>query len=80
MSVTYVAVMAIEELGGVITTLEQKLAAWQAMIDAGVQYHLAGWYVEEAQRLIDQGLCTGPGELPDPEGELNFLRSAGALS
>ena len=38
-------------------TQEEFVAAFQQIIDAGLESKLQGWYGRTAQALIEQGLC-----------------------
>lgn len=56
---TFQAVMIAE---GVEDADETTLiAAWQHLIDTGLAWSLQGWFGRMANHLIDQGICTPPG-------------------
>jgi hypothetical protein len=38
-------------------TTEEKVAAWQHLIDTGLAWKLQGWFGRTAQRLINEGIC-----------------------
>ena len=39
---------------------DQIVEAWQTLIDTGLVWQLQGWFGRQAQRLIDEGVCTRP--------------------
>lgn len=39
---------------------EQVIEAWQFIIDTGMVYTLQGWFRQQAQTLIEDGVCTAP--------------------
>lgn len=57
---TYTACAIIEEFDGA-TTDEQKIEAFQFLIDEGVVWGLQGFYGRTAARLIEAGVCTPAG-------------------
>lgn len=36
---------------------EERVAAWQHLIDTGLAWNLQGWFGRQAQSLIDAGIC-----------------------
>ena len=44
------------------STEEERIAAWQYLIDFGAVWTLPGTYGRTAQDLINAGLCTVPGD------------------
>lgn len=54
---TFEACATIEEFDGA-TTDEQKIEAFQSLIDSGVVWGLQGFYGRTANRLIEEGLCS----------------------
>ena len=44
--------------GGEDATEEEKIEAWQYLIDKGLCWSLQGWFGRTAQSLIEQGVCT----------------------
>lgn len=57
----YTACAIIEEFDEA-TTDEQKIEAFQFLIDEGVVWDLQGFYGRTAARLIEEGLCSPQGE------------------
>ena len=43
--------------GGEDATQEQKIEAWQHLIDTGLCWRLQGWFGRTAQHLIQEGIC-----------------------
>jgi hypothetical protein len=39
---------------------DQIVEAWQTLIDTGLVWQLQGWFGRQAQRLINEGICTRP--------------------
>lgn len=39
---------------------EQRIEAWQYLIDTGLAYTLQGWFGRTAEHLIANGTCTRP--------------------
>lgn len=44
--------------GGEDATEEERIAAWQHLIDTGVCWQLQGWYGRTATDLINNGVCS----------------------
>lgn len=43
--------------GGENATEEERIEAWQYLIDTGLCWTLQGWYGRTAKALIDAGIC-----------------------
>ena len=48
--------------GGEDASDEEKIEAWQYLIDTGLAWQLQGWYGRSAQAMIDAGVCTPAGK------------------
>jgi len=44
--------------GGETATHEERVEAWQFLINTGQVWTLQGWYGRTAEHLIEQGICT----------------------
>ncbi len=44
------------------TSEEQRVEAWQYLVDTGLCWTLQGWYGRTAARLIETGVITRKGE------------------
>ena len=60
---TYTAIALAEGCEGAESE-EQILEAWQYLIDTGLAWTLQGWFGRTAQHLINEGLCSAPGDRP----------------
>lgn len=40
---------------------DERVEAWQRLIDTGLAWRLQGWFGRMAQALIDQGVCEPAG-------------------
>lgn len=43
--------------GGEDATEEERIEAWQHLIDTGLCWQLQGWFGRTAERLIEAGIC-----------------------
>jgi len=59
--------------GGENATEEEKVEAWQHLIDTGAAYTLQGWFGREAERLIEAGIC----HRPEVQGHIPTLAADG---
>ena len=50
--------------GGENATDEERVAAWQYIIDTGLYKTMQGWYGRTARDLIEAGICTYPPVMP----------------
>lgn len=58
---TYEAVEIAEGFGGgEDATEEERIEAWQTLIDTGMAWTLQGWYGRRAASLIQAGVCRAP--------------------
>ena len=39
---------------------EERIAAWQHLIDTGLAWRLQGWFGRTASAMIDEGVCSSP--------------------
>ena len=53
------AVMIAE--GGIPSTQEELIQAWQMLVDTGMAWKLQGWFGRTARDLIEEGLINPPG-------------------
>ena len=44
--------------GGEDASDEQRVEAWQYLIDTGLAWRLQGWFGRTAQNLINAGVCS----------------------
>lgn len=47
--------------GGEAESEEELISAWQHLINNGVVWKLQGFYGRTAERLIEDGICSVPG-------------------